>query len=293
MRIRFSFACMMVVLSAGRAFAGDWHSVGGSGFPEASPKAPNVMAFSGVQPEMAEIVAASGDCKLLRREEDKVIRDVVRVGDNVLAGDSIETGPDSSVEIVLGINNRLVIGPKSSLQFAGMSTAKEGDAVATRRAVFLARGTVRARVRRNTITPSPLVITLDKSRVEVGSNKLNVPGGVDVVLTPGADEEGSRVSVLHGSAEITQLKASGSGPAKVIVPEGVVAPGESSLPIAGGSLGTTGDAGGTQPETNRKPGQLPPGVKILSAVEKARLQEILPFSNDQPESQPVSEETEY
>lgn len=114
-----------------------------------------------LQVEVGEVVAADKNARVKRvdfdgNEEEKMLQ----AGDKVYVDDRIHVGGGSHMEITLGNNARIKVGPKSALRVLDKSEqplANQGG-VMVRRDLELEEGSARLRVRENTLRPSPIVL---------------------------------------------------------------------------------------------------------------------------------------
>ncbi|MBN1257534.1 MAG: hypothetical protein JXA52_07495 [Planctomycetes bacterium] len=126
----------------------------------------------------------------------------LNVGDIILTGDTVSTEPGAVMEILLGLNARLRLEPGTRLRMVEMDARKTLKGVITHRRMELLSGGIRARVRENTVTPSPILFAMDKVEITVGLEQFAVPGGIDVFINYGSVGQERDVAVYNGTVEI-------------------------------------------------------------------------------------------
>jgi len=168
--------------------------------PAASSTAPR---RAGLQLEVGEIAAIVGTVRVRRREgEREMVLENLPVGERVFTGDQFEIGRVSAAEIALGGNARLRLGAETILRLLDRWEYAEGETRTVQRNLELERGSARVRVKRNEISPSPLlliagnaVLMIDRSdaileRSGTGAQIVVLRGETDVVLqTTGLEKE--------------------------------------------------------------------------------------------------------
>jgi hypothetical protein len=151
------------------------------------------------------------------------------VGDKVSIGNTLITGKNSSVELLLGSNARVRIDENSEINFAGLAINEKNGKTITLRKINLESGQVRARVRKNIITPSPVLLISVGYEIFIGKIEYSVKGGVDILVSRADNNKEAVLKVLNGAAgvdrgmsvggkSLTEMKVGSK--TKQVLPEG-------------------------------------------------------------------------
>lgn len=111
--------------------------------------------------EIGEISAFSGAVRI--KHVFAGADNPLQIGGKIYLGDEIETAGDATLEILLGYNVRVLFSGATAVRMNNRTTLSKQDAditrTMTRLELLLRRGTVRARVRENLVTPTVLAIS--------------------------------------------------------------------------------------------------------------------------------------
>ncbi len=122
------------------------------------------------QLEIGEVAHASGAVDVARRVAGSA-SDVSRlqIGDKLYVGDVFTLSKDAQLELVFGINARIRVEGGSSFRLRGMFQTNPDDngVQKTIRLIELKTGSLRARVKKNEITPSLLMMVAGHAAVLV------------------------------------------------------------------------------------------------------------------------------
>lgn len=136
-----------------------------------------LVAFAGVAPlcraaevdrvEVGEITGFGGEVKL--EHPFAGAGSGLQIGGKIFVGDEIATSGNGTIEIIFGVNVRIRLAGASMLRVADrtVSTKTEDgyERVTSTTEVLLRKGELRARVRENLVTPTPLLITAANMRL--------------------------------------------------------------------------------------------------------------------------------
>ena len=154
--------------------------------------------------ELARVKEVSGLVNVRRNEAGG--REMVRrvqPGDAAYVGDQFEVGMNSSLELIFGMNSRLKIGADSILRMVQKSVEKKSEAVTVSQSdLELKKGSARVRVRKNTRTPSPMLIVAGTARLTLNQT--------DAALFR-EEAASSRVVVLSGKADVVYSQTDPQG----------------------------------------------------------------------------------
>ncbi|MBN2710946.1 MAG: FecR domain-containing protein [Planctomycetes bacterium] len=182
-----------------------------------------------LQVEVGEVVAITDVVNVLRENGDGVYEEKkLQVGDKVFVNDRINVGVSSSIEITLGINARLRVGPGSSMRIVDRTDIPTSDnkGVMTKRDVELTSGSARVRVRKNEISASPILLISGDVQIMLQRS--------DAVIERSREESENTVMILRGKADV-KMKTKGQGgweeseiksveaekkPQKIVIPDG-------------------------------------------------------------------------
>jgi hypothetical protein len=160
------------------------------------------------QLEMAEVTRVHG---MARRSGENESGVRLRVGDNLRMGDTVETGSDSTLEVLFGRNGRMRLQPESRVRMVDISEMKKENYLLQRRRIDLEAGSLRVRVRQNTLRPEPVLIIGIGADVTVGRPDMapDEGGGVDAVVARagGKDAPEARLTVINGAVYVTRLSS--------------------------------------------------------------------------------------
>ncbi len=147
-------------------------------------------------------LVSGGQAWVVFKNSNKKERMKVRVGDKIFMGSNIVTDSNATVELLLGFNARIRLGSSSILKMKNIRNEEQDKMSLTFRKIILEKGQLRARVKQNTITPSPVIIISVSSEMAVGMPELATMGGVDVFVQKGKTPNSSIMQVLNGSVKM-------------------------------------------------------------------------------------------
>lgn len=146
--------------------------------------------------KVGEVTAIVGEVKVTRENPDGKARVIsVQKGDHIYVGDQIGVGATAAAELemTLGLNARVRIGSNSIMKVKGIiSRPRRKKVVATRRELELTQGSARVRVKKNTLTPSTVLL--------ISGNVTIIFDRSDAVVKRANSE--STLMVLKGEAEL-------------------------------------------------------------------------------------------
>lgn len=186
--------------------------------------------------EMGEIVSIEGSNVWVKAEAGTDVNKKadVRVGDKIYMGSVVSTDNDTVVEILLGFNARIRLGAGTIVKMDNISVDEDKNLSLTNRKIILDRGSIRARVKQNTVTPTPVLVISVAAEMAVGLPDLAVEGGVDILVEKDKNQKEAVVKVLNGSIKMERKSGMlgkkeesrlDKGNVQVITPEG------SELPV--------------------------------------------------------------
>lgn len=178
--------------------------------------------------EIGEFVAVDSETRVFRANTEGEVEPIqLQVGDKLLVGDEVRVGIDSVAEVTLGLNARLRIGAGSVVRVLGKKKYPKTDnnVEIVKRDVELAHGSARVRVRKNELSPSPVLMI--SGDVQLMLNR------ADTKVERQSQSKKSTVMVFGGQAEVklktrgetgleeTRTSTLGEGQ-KMLVPDGTL-----------------------------------------------------------------------
>ncbi|MHC4870229.1 MAG: FecR family protein [Planctomycetota bacterium] len=172
--------------------------------------------------EMGEVVAISGNKSWIMSDAAKGKRIEVRVGDKIFMGSDLITDNATTVELLLGFNARLRLGKGTEIKMDNIVMNEDKDMSFTTRKIVLRKGTVRARVKQNIVTPTPVLVISASAEMSVGLPDLAVQGGVDILVEKDKSKKEAVVKVLNGSIKMERKGGMLSQNDETIVEKGLI-----------------------------------------------------------------------
>lgn len=177
--------------------------------------------------DIGEIAAYGGTVTV--RHTFSTLAEELQIGGKIYVGDEIETSANGSIEILIGLNDRVRLAGDTEIRINGSDVSAKPSADLTitthRTELLLRRGELRVRVRENVVTPTPV-------RIVAANMRLLLPRSDCLIRRIDTGPEGGRkINLLlgWGRAELN-VKIAGEKEWTADTVVDVVSPGTAVIP---------------------------------------------------------------